>query len=550
MRIARSLIRFSATIALLAAQPAFAEVPVESETQRAEFVLSRIAFGPSQGDVQRVAQMGVSNYIDQQLHPERIPFSADLKQRLSQLTELTKPLAQLFIEDHELVSQRKDDKAGDDKAAKNVVNAQLGAPSREVRAETLILARDSPRQLQEMLTDFWFNHFNVFAGKELDRVFIATYQDQAIRPYVLGHFRDMLEATARHPAMLYYLDNWKNVALVDNPPVGLLAQKQGKKQGDGINENYAREVMELHTLGVNGGYSQTDVTQLAHILTGWGFGGAQPIKQRQNRGVLSVFNTGPSSGDMETQRAVVDAQNHSGFFFNANHHDFGTKVFLNHQYPGTGQAEGEQALDALAYSPVTARHCSYELAQYFVADQPPATLVQRMTDTWVRTSGDLRAVTETMLKSPEFWDKQYRNAKYKTPLQYVVSVERVANVELDPQVLSNELNKMGELPQGYLTPDGYKNTADAWLTSSATEDRLTFASQVASGQLEQMHFGPDASGKLGVQKDPGPPTPLSASAIAAVLGPVLSQNTQTAITGADPSMQAAMVLGSPEMMRR
>ena len=203
----------------------------------------------------------------------------------------------------------------------------------------LMQAIESPRQLQEVMVDFWYNHFNVYAQKGLDHLWIGNYERQAIRPYVLGHFRDLLEATAKHPAMLFYLDNWQNV-----DPDSFV--RQGARKSRGINENYARELMELHTLGVNGGYTQDDVIALARILTGWGFRG----------------------------RPKVDPDHAFEFYFNGRHHDSNDKFFLGQTIEGNGQQEVEEALDILAQSPATAKHISFQLAQYFVADDPDPAL--------------------------------------------------------------------------------------------------------------------------------------------------------------------------------
>ena len=498
-------------------------------SEQAYYALTRLGFGPAGNDVQRVAQMGVDNYVDQQLYPEKIPLPANLQAQLDQLMTLTASPRDLFVRDRELAAQRKD---SDDK---KVITEELNQPVREAREAKLLRAVESPRQLQEALVDFWYNHFNVYAHKEIDRIFVGQYEEHAIRPFVLGHFRDMLEATAKDPAMLYYLDNWKNVAPGSRP------QRGGKKDEEGINENYAREVMELHTLGVDGGYTQSDVTQLARILSGWGFGAGQ-LRQR---GV-----SGGMFGGQQAVRQEVEAENHSVFFFNSDHHDFGDKVFLNRTFHGAGQAEGEAALDMLAYSPVTAKHLSYELAQYFVADDPPASLVNRMTAEWMRTKGDLRAVTRTMLKSQEFWDPQYRGQKYRTPFQYVVGAVRASDAPVDTEVLAGVLSKLGEEPYGCLTPDGYKNTIDAWLNSGATEQRLTFATALGSGKLQLVHVEHDADGAVVKGRDDEKAVPLDAAAIEATLAGNFSPTTLEAVNSADLPLKAAMILGSPEMMRR
>ena len=517
----------SCSLVLSLASPAVYAEP-DSETDKALYVLTRLGFGPTGNDVQKVAAMGVQHYIDQQLHPERTPLPAALQQQLAALTTLQETPQQLFLEFRQGKMQVKTDKTAGNMDDKKAEKVQLQEPLHEIREAKLLRAIESPNQLQELLVDFWYNHFNVFGDKEIDRVFIGDYENKAIRPYVFGHFRDMLEATAKSPAMLYYLDQWKNVAPGSPMP--------GKDEA-GINENYAREVMELHTLGANGGYTQKDVTELARILTGWGYGNARPRQAGRQP-------------DPQAAALQVQAENHGAFFFDPAHHDNGVKVFLGHKIQPDGQAEGEAALDILASSPITARHISYELAQYFVADEPPAALVTRMTNRWLQTRGDLREVTRTMIESPEFWDPQYRNSKYRTPLQYVVGAVRAAGVGIETDVLLPRLKQMGEMPYDCLTPDGYKSTSDAWLSSGATADRLAFATALGIGNMQLIHPGGTPNGQPANPAGDAQPVPLDAAKIEATLGNEFSPNTLQAIASANPRLQAALVLGSPEMMRR
>ncbi len=514
------------------ATPAFAE-PAQEE-QRAAYALDRIGFGPAGTETLQLSQMGVDRYIDMQLYPEKIPLPAALQQQLDSFTTLKESPYTLFVKWRQIQQEKKAVPKGDDQ--KKALNQEQLNPLREARDAKLIRAVESPRQLEEALVDFWFNHFNVYAHKGVDEIFVGLYEEQAIRPYVLGHFRDMLEATAKHPAMLFYLDNWKNVAPREK------VTKQGAEQEEGINENYAREVMELHTLGVNGGYSQADVTQLARILTGWGFGMAKVNRPR------NAFFSAPEIQKQDAEQQQAAGQ--SVFYFNPERHDPGVKVFLGRQFQPEGQAEGEAALDMLAYSPVTAHHLSYELAQYFVADDPPKSLVDRMAARWIQTKGDLREVTRTMLKSPEFWDTTYRGTKYRTPFQYAVAAVRAGGAPVDPEVVNNWLGKMGEELYGCLTPDGYKNTEQAWLNPSGTETRLNFALALGSGQMSQIHVDHPDGGPAVKSRDDGHPQPLNVSAIESTLIGQLSTNSLNAIANAAPPLQASLALGAPEMMRR
>ena len=421
---------------------------------------------------------------------------------------------------------------GDDKA----LQVELNEPLREAREAKLLLAIESPNQLQEMLVDFWDNHFNVYGEKEIDRVFMSNYEDKAIRPYVFGHFRDMLEATAKSPAMLFYLDQWKDVA----PAPGGQLPVNNKKDAEGINENYAREVMELHTLGVDGGYTQKDVTELARILTGWGYGDEKLPATRQSGPAQDASNAGNrcrppiTAVFTSTPRIMIT----------------GPKSSLAILSSPTARPRAKRRWTCW---PTARLRLSTSATSWYSISWPttrPATIVQRMTDTWLHTRGDLRAVMRSLVDSPEFWDPQYRGAKYRTPFQYVVAASRAAGVPVDITIGLGSLKKMGELPYDCLTPDGYKNTADAWLNPSATADRLAFAIALGSGNLQKQHVGINPNGTPDKQTDPGPAVPLNATQIEATLGNNFSPNTLQAIAAGNPQMQGAMVLGSPEMMRR
>ena len=357
------------------------------------------------------------------------------------------------------------------------------------------------------MVDFWYNHFNVFAGKGLDRVLVGSYEDRPqFGPYALGRFRDLLGATAKHPAMLYYLDNWQNTA--PNSPAA-----RGRQSG--LNENYARELMELHTLGVDGGYTQQDVISLAKVLTGWGL-----------------------------RRAGQGAGDKTGFYFDPKRHDSSDKVFLGQTIKGGGIEEGEQALDILAKHPATAKHISYQLAQYFVADRPPQALVDRLSQRYLATDGNIREVLNTLFHSPEFWDTQSFNAKFKTPYQYVVSAVRATGMEIKPQAIATTLQQLGMPLYGCPTPDGYKNTEAAWLNPDAMTRRVSFATAIASGKMP----GGGGAGGKGVALSAS--TPADAVQLVKTLGDRFSEQTRQTIAANPPQLRAALILGSPEFMRR
>ncbi|HLN24923.1 MAG TPA: DUF1800 domain-containing protein [Patescibacteria group bacterium] len=476
-------------------------------------MLNRLAFGPSADSVAMLQQLGVEGWVNQQLHPETIAEPRRLTDRLAGLeTQQLDPVT--------LLERYRPPKDGDPDARK-AARKQMRMVTREAGQAHLLRALYSSRQLQEVMVDFWFNHFNIFAAKGLDALWIGDYEDKAIRPHVMGRFRDLLEATARHPAMLFYLDNWQNTAP---------GSPGAKGKETGLNENYARELMELHTLGVDGGYTQDDVIALARVLTGWGI-----VRPRQARAIGSQ----------------------DGFAFDENRHDYGDKIFLGHTIHGQGAAEIEQALDILAASPATAHHISFELAQYFVADQPPPALVERLTRRWMDSKGDIRAVLKDLFASPEFRSPATVAAKFKTPFQYVVSATRAADVDVvNFRPLFGAMKRLGQPLYGCLTPDGYKNTRDAWLNPDALALRISFATALGSGHMPLDRPPPQTDDEEADQPVPPPPpepmrqrpVPLDADRLAALLGAALSDKTRDAVNTAPPQLKAAVVLGSPDFM--
>ncbi len=332
------------------------------------------------------------------------------------------------------------------------------AANGELAQAKLLRAIYSNRQLEEVMTDFWYNHFNVFLGKGQDRYMINAYERDVIRPHALGKFKDILAATAKSPAMLFYLDNWQSVG--PNSDLAVYGQQRrgrfrypvaAKNRRNGLNENYAREIMELHTLGVDGGYTQKDVTELAKVLTGWG------IEQPQLGG---------------------------GFRFNERAHEPGPKYVLGYKIDEGGEKEGDRMLDILAHHPSTAKFISRKLAMRFVSDNPPQTLVDRMAETFQKKDGDIREVLRTMFHSPEFWAADAYRAKMKTPFEFVVSAARVSGADIQNALpLVATLNRMGMPLYGMQPPTGYSMKADAWVNSSALLNRMNFALALGSGKL-------------------------------------------------------------------
>ncbi len=511
-------VRLFIGLAVTVLGPVLAQAEPMSQDQAARHVLDRLSFGPRPGDIDQVAAMGVDAWIDRQLHPERIALPADLTAQLSALPFLS--LGPLETERALRQPPLPKDGAPDPEAAK-LRNHLTNTAIRQAIQARLLRDVESPRQLQEVMVEFWLNHFNIFAGKGQDKFYVASFEEQAIRPNALGSFRTLLGATALHPSMLVYLDNWRNTAP---------GSPGAKGEQNGLNENYARELMELHTLGVDGGYDQADVISLARILTGWGL---------------------PGHAKREAAAAT------DGFAFDPHRHDFAEKRLLGAVIAPGGEEQGEDALDLLARSPATAHHISFQLARYFVADAPDPALVAAMTQTWLGTDGDIRAVLTTLFHSPQFWDARILDAKYKTPLQYVVSAVRAAGLPVaNTRPLYAQLAAQGMELFQYQTPEGQKNTRDAWLSPDATAKRIAFATALGAGHL-RIDLPPPETMARGAMPGfaPAPPArpadaaPVQPAVLLAALGPRFSTNTLNAVNGADERLRAALMLGSPEFMQ-
>ncbi len=470
-------------------------------------VVDRLSFGARPGEVEAVEKLGVEGYIKQQLHPESIPEPQELTNQLSQLETLNLTPLQLF---DQMGSPKPPQGQTLTPEQRRAYRQKMAHVLTQAQQRRLLEATESPRQLQEVMVDFWYNHFNVFSRKGPDEMLIGNYEQEAIRSHALGHFRDLLAATAHHPAMLYYLDNWQNSA----PQTSGAKASGNRKKTQGLNENYARELMELHTLGVDSGYTQQDVIALAKILTGWTF--------------------------RRTAQPGVEA---NGFYFDAKRHDFSDKVFLGHTIKGSGIAEGEQALDILARSPATAHHISYQLAQYFVADQPPKALVDRLSQKFLETDGDIREVLSALFHSSEFWDAQTYQAKFKTPYQYAISAVRATGIEVQNfRPIQGLLQQLGMPLYGCLTPDGYKNTEDVWLNPDAMTRRISFAATLASGRLPLSTTDDQPMNQ--------PSSSIDSDQLENTLGDSLSTQTRQVIATSPANLRSALILGSPDFMRR
>jgi uncharacterized protein (DUF1800 family) len=477
--------------------------------EQAAHVLNRLSFGPRPGEIDAVAAMGVRRYIDSQLDPAAIAMPPALQARLDAIGTVNRP-AGAVLGDFVAVNRQVRDETEESKAQRRAVADRI---ARETADARVLRALESPRELEEVMIDFWFNHFNVFSGKSVDRALIASYERDAIRPYAMGSFRDLLGATARHPAMLYFLDNVQSSAP--------LQKANGKAMG--LNENYARELMELHTLGVDAGYSQLDVTELARMLTGWTY---------------------------DQRRLIADNET---FRFDARRHDNGPKTWLGRAIAPDGQREGELALDVLAMHPATAHHISYQLAQYFVQDAPPPALVEKMARSWEASNGDIRTVLRTMFYSAEFMAPGAMKAKFKTPYRYVLSAARAAGTpDVNVQPLLSAMNQLGMPLFGCQTPDGYKNTEIAWLNPDALSRRIAFVTTLASGRLPLAAVPvaplPDQPRPPAPQPVPVP-VPIDAAALGATLGGTISPHTHAIVAQAAAPLRASMLLGSPDFMQ-
>ncbi len=322
---------------------------------------------------------------------------------------------------------------------------------RDLAESKLLRAVYSNRQLEQQLDDFWYNHFNVFEAKGADRYLVTEYEQNVIRPHVLGKFRDLLEATAKSPAMLFYLDNWQSIG-ADSIQARNQARNPGNRQRRGLNENYGREIMELHTLGVDGGYTQKDVTEIARCFTGW------TIERPQQGGK---------------------------FVFNPRMHDNGAKTVLGVTIPaGGGESDGEKVLDILAHHPSTAHFISKKLATRFVADNPPEALVDRMAKTFLQTDGDIRKVMQTMIDSKEFWSAGAYKSKIKSPLEMVASAVRAVNGDVNLAFpLVNQIAQLGEPLYRKLEPTGYSNSSAEWANSAGLMARMNFALNLAGNKV-------------------------------------------------------------------
>ncbi len=587
----------------------------ELSTDEAVFhALNRLAYGPRPGDIDRVKQMGLAKWIDQQLNPRSISDSM-VEARLTAFPTLAMNTAQLMqqypdpkqaakkagiseeefkaqqaaqkqadagvasmlneMQDQEKMAQlgsadapstmkqnpattgaaRKDSLSVDPNAVPRPIADDSKRPQRVV--EELAMAKVtraiySDRQLQQVMDDFWFNHFNVYAGKGEVKWYVTSYERDVIQPNALGKFKDLLNATAKSPAMLFYLDNYLSV---DPNAAQRLAQQKAmrqaqrrngpgspparpnpqnaKKQDRGLNENYGRELMELHTLGVDGGYTQKDVTEVARCFTGW---------------------------TIEKPREIAT------FKFDEKLHDPDPKIVLGKKIRAGGMKDGEQVIEILSKNPNTAKFISTKLARRFVSDNPPPALVARMSKTFLKKDGDIREVMRTMIYSPEFWSREAYRAKVKTPYELVVTSTRALGSDVDtPMPLVQWVNRIGEPLYQCQPPTGYSDKAESWVNTGALLNRLNFSLALAGNKIRGSRS--DITAFLGSDSSNDPKAALD-RAVALLLGGQVTPTTietlekqienpqvvkaklDDPVKQVDLGVVTGLVLGAPEFQRR
>lgn len=473
-----------------------AAVREQTADEQVSHVLSRLTFGARPGDVARVRAMGVDAFITQQLQPSRIPDKR-LEAWLGQFETLDltySDLQKAYPRPNEalqaLAPANRNSLSQADSAAFRKVVEGVRRVSTEVQSARIGRALISERQLEEVVTDFWLNHFSVFAGKnQLMRYSLAEFENKTIRPRALGKFRDLLGAVAKSPAMLYYLDNWQSAADSGRPRLETPRLAQARNRG--LNENYGRELLELHTLGVDGGYTQSDVIQVARALTGWTFLPQQPNAQQLRQLAAAAqprvgARAGGRAGQQRVARAIEQRIPEPGvFYFNPQVHDAGEKTVLGTRLRASrGIEDGEEVLDIVARHPATARHIATKLARRFVSDDPPEELIDRAAEAFTRTDGDIREVVRVIVTSPEFFSSASFRSKVKTPFEVVVSALRALDAAPDPTPRTAQIvQQLGQPIYGRATPDGWPDVASEWMGTGAILNRINFGFAVGARRV-------------------------------------------------------------------
>jgi uncharacterized protein (DUF1800 family) len=466
-----------------------------SQDQRIVHFLNRTSFGPTLGNMQRAARIGIRAYLDEQLAPEKIPDNpAD--ERVAGLKTMRLSSRELI----ELYPPPRAQRQPGDMAMQSMEGPRVVIL--ELQQGKLLRALYSNRQLYEVMVDFWSNHLNIYAAKGANRWLTTSYDRDTIRPLALGKFKELLLATAQSPAMLFYLDNWMS-ASPDSPGARMGGPNNRRR---GLNENYARELMELHTLGVDGGYTQQDVQEVARCFTGW------TIVQPRGQGV---------------------------FRFEPRLHDNGEKTVLGERIPrGGGMDDGLRVIDILVKHPSTARFIAAKLARRFVADEAPAAIVSKAAEAFRQSDGDIPTVLRAIVDAPEFFSRDFYQAKIKTPFEFVTSALRVTGSEAQvTHQLLRYLGRMGEPLFLAQAPTGYPDNAASWISADMLLTRMNFVADLLSNRL------------------PGTNVPMETlknrdSLVRRIAPDSLSQATQTVLAEAEGNQAIALLLAAPEFQRR
>src|SRR5215213_4252151 len=518
--------------------------------QRIIHVLNRLGFGARPGDVERVKAMGVEKYINQQLNPEKIAdtvaenkihelsvlnmTTAELYEKYPQPGQLLRQLQARGMLPEEMAAEapNKNQNTPPANPLENEKNRKvieeyyrengLQRPQRiiaELQASRILRAVYSERQLQEVMVDFWTNHFNIFANKGADRWLLPAYDRDTIRPNAMGKFSTLLQATAQSPAMLFYLDNFQSVSPNEN-------QRRQQRQRRGINENYARELMELHTLGVEGGYTQKDVQEVARCFTGW-----------------TIFQPRGGAAAVNAMRGEAGRRNPGTFFFNARVHDDGEKTVLGHKIPaGGGIKDGLTVLDILAHHSSTAKFIATKLVRHFVSDTPPQSLIDRVATTFTKSDGDIREMLKTIFFSKEFNSTEAYRVKIKRPFELVISAIRTLGAETNGGPGTHQwIARMGEPLYGFQTPNGYSDAAESWVNTGGLLERMNFGIALASNRIQGTRVNLD---KLTMEES-----------LKLILAGEISQTTRETLLKQvdqwDPVAKVVgLILGTPEFQRQ
>jgi uncharacterized protein (DUF1800 family) len=506
-----------------------------SQEETARMALDRLAFGARPGEVERVREMGVDAWIRQQLEPESIA-DADLERRVADLSVPTQSTAQLFATYRRFLdkSERAELAKTDDPKEKARIRREAtqealaqglrprGEVYTEMAADRMLRATYSERQLQEVMVDFWSNHFNVYRKKGVMPWYLAAYDRDVIRPHALGKFRDLLLATARSPAMLYYLDNLLSVA----PTTARMGAPARASRG--INENYARELMELHSLGVDGGYTQQDVREVARAFTGWT---VADVRGRQASGMEDQDPARVQSGE---------------FRFKPQLHDPGPKTVLGQRIVAGGEADGVAVIDLLARHPSTATFIARKLCVKFASDTPDPAMVARVAAAFTRSDGDIRATLSALFSDPAFFTTRNYRAKVKTPFELVASSLRALDAQTDGRAVQRMLTDLGQPLYGNLAPDGYSEQAADWVNAGALLKRMNFALALVANRI------PGTRVKLTALGDSDDARAQLDAGLRNLLGGQISEQPRQALIGRleqplpDSTVEGAAGMSSPE----